>query len=426
MIMKARKFFNLYISAYRGLSTPAWMLALVMLINRTGAMVLPFMAIYMRDHLHFSLEEAGIVLSFFGLGSLLGNIAGGWLTDKVGSFKVQCLSLFLAAPLYLLIGEFYTVATLSAGIFTLSFIADLFRPANSAAITSYAKPENLTRAFSLNRMAINLGFSFGPFLGGVLAAISYDFLFWGNAIGCFTAAILFYSYFNNRKGKKVKSVVSVTSVEHHKKQASAYRDKPYLFFAFICMLYFIPFCQLLNAMPLFFDEKAGMSKEAIGTLMGYSGFIIVLTEMMIVSMVQKRFSIYNSIILGTLFIIPGFIIYLLTTEMWALYLAISLISLSEILVLPFTATVGALRAGVHNKGSYMALNSLGFSMAFIITPFLSTKIIEAYGYYYLWLTDLLFIVAALAGFIIIKKMMPLKEYRISADNNKEQMLEEAC
>ncbi|WP_114790279.1 MFS transporter [Niabella yanshanensis] len=424
--MKTRKFFNLYVDSYRGLSTPAWMLALVMLINRTGAMVLPFMAIYMRDHLHFSLEEAGIVLSFFGLGSLLGNIAGGWLTDKFGSFKVQCLSLFLAAPLYILIGKFHTVEALSAGIFTLSFIADLFRPANSAAITSYAKPENLTRAFSLNRMAINLGFSFGPFLGGLLAAISYDLLFWGNAIGCFIAAILFYSYFNNRKAQKAKAAVRIVTAENSKQQASAYRDRPYLLFAFICMLYFIPFCQLLNAMPLFFDEKAGMSKEAIGTLMGYSGFIIVLTEMVIVSIVQNRFSIYNSIILGTLFIIPGFVIYLLTTELWALYLAISLISLSEILVLPFTSTVGALRAGANNKGSYMALNSLGFSMAFIITPFLSTKIIESYGYYYLWLTDVLFIAAALAGFIMIKKMMPLKEYRISKESNKEPVLEEAC
>lgn len=412
--MRTRAFFNLYINSYRGLSTPAWMLALVMLINRTGAMVLPFMAIYMRDHLHFSLEEAGIVLSFFGLGSLLGNIAGGWLTDKLGSFKVQCLSLFLAAPLYILIGKFHTVETLSAGIFTLSFIADLFRPANSAAITSYAKPENLTRAFSLNRMAINLGFSFGPFLGGLLAAISYDLLFWGNAIGCLSAAILFYSYFNNRKGRNSKVPVTALPAENTQQRTSAYRDKPYLFFAFICMLYFIPFCQLLNAMPLFFDEKAGMSKEAIGTLMGYSGFIIVLTEMVIVSMLQKRFSIYNSIILGTLFIIPGFIVYLFTTQLWALYLAISLISLSEILVLPFTSTVGALRAGTHNKGSYMALNALGFSMAFIITPFLSTKIIEAYGYYYLWLTDILFIVAALAGFMLIKKMMPLKAHNITA------------
>ncbi len=222
--MKTRKFFNLYIDSYRGLSTPAWMLALVMLINRTGAMVLPFMAIYMRNHLHFSLEQAGIVLSCFGLGSLLGNIAGGWLTDKLGSFKVQCLSLFLAAPLYIVIGKLYTVEALSAGIFTLTFIADLFRPANSAAITSYAKPENLTRAFSLNRMAINLGFSFGPFLGGLLAAISYDLLFWGNAIGCLMAAILFTAI--STKGKEeilnptlacclrktVKSVLRLTGI----------------------------------------------------------------------------------------------------------------------------------------------------------------------------------------------------------------------
>ncbi|MCH5599956.1 MFS transporter [Niabella ginsengisoli] len=418
-----KKFLALYINSYRGLSTPAWMLALVMLINRTGAMVLPFLAIYMREHLHFSLQDAGIVLSFFGLGSLLGNIAGGWLTDRFGNFKVQCLSLFLVAPLYLLVGALDTVPALSAGIFSISFVADLFRPANSAAITSYAKPENITRAFSLNRMAINLGFSFGPFLGGLLASISYNFLFWGNALGSFIAGIIFFVYFN--KVKKRTVVKSNEVVFNNNTRRSAYSDWPYIFFAFACMLYFIPFCQILNAIPLFFNEKAALNTAQIGTIMGYSGFIIVLTEMMIVSLAQKRFSVYNSILLGTVFIIPGYLIYLFTTELLMLYISISLISLSEMLVMPFTATVGALRAGTHNKGSYMALNALGFSMAFIITPFLSTKIISAYGYNGLWLTDVLFIITALVCFVVIKKIMPLQEPAVTLEKSKKATLEDA-
>lgn len=396
------------------------MLALVMLINRTGAMVLPFLAIYMRDDLHFSLQNAGVVLSCFGLGSLLGNIAGGWLTDRLGSFKVQCLSLFLVAPLYILVGRLHTVTSLSIGIFLISFIADLFRPANSAAITSYAKPENITRAFSLNRMAINLGFSFGPFFGGLLASVSYDFLFWGNALGSFLAGIIFFLYFNRRK-KRNAAVANDPAINNNQRR-SAYRDGPYIFFAFVCMLYFIPFCQILNAIPLFFDEKAALTTGQIGTIMGYSGFIIVLTEMMIVSFAQKRFSIYNSILVGTLFIIPGYLLYLITTELWWLYISISLISLSEMLVMPFTATVGALRAGRHNKGSYMALNSLGFSMAFIITPFLSTKIIAAYGYNGLWVVDVVFILAAFAGFAAVRKWMPLQE---PVGANNKAALEEA-
>ena len=93
-----KEFFRLYLDAYKGLSTPAWMLALVMLINRSGAMVIPFLGVYMVNHLNFSLEDTGLVLSCFGVGAVGGSFLGGWLTDKFGHFRVQLISLILTVP----------------------------------------------------------------------------------------------------------------------------------------------------------------------------------------------------------------------------------------------------------------------------------------------------------------------------------------
>ena len=69
--------FSLYRNAYGGLSEAAWMLALMMFINRNGAMVLPFLSIYVTGHLGYSIEEAGIILGMFGLGSMIGSFSGG-------------------------------------------------------------------------------------------------------------------------------------------------------------------------------------------------------------------------------------------------------------------------------------------------------------------------------------------------------------
>ncbi len=93
-----KKPIQLYVDSFSGLSKPAWMLALVMLLNRMGAMVIPFLAVYVTKELHFTKIEAGIVLSTFGIGSVIGSLLGGWLTDKVGSLRVQSFSLFLSAP----------------------------------------------------------------------------------------------------------------------------------------------------------------------------------------------------------------------------------------------------------------------------------------------------------------------------------------
>ena len=96
------------------------MLSLVILINRIGAMVVPFLSIYMTQSLNFTIKETGYVLSFFGLGAVIGSWLGGWLTDKFGYFKIQAISLFLVVPVYFTLPELQTVESLSIGILILS------------------------------------------------------------------------------------------------------------------------------------------------------------------------------------------------------------------------------------------------------------------------------------------------------------------
>ncbi|RTZ49581.1 MFS transporter [Chryseobacterium arthrosphaerae] len=200
------KLINLYTSSFKGLSQESWMLALVMLINRAGSMVLPFLGVYMTNHLHFSIENSGIVLSFFGIGSVIGSWLGGMITDKIGEYRVQSLSLLLSVPLFCLIPLFTTEAGLAGIILAQSIVSETFRPANSVAITKYAKPENITRAFSLNRMAVNLGFSIGPALGGsylLFLMNSYFHQCFSGSIGWFNVHLVFKGRTNgqNRKPK---------------------------------------------------------------------------------------------------------------------------------------------------------------------------------------------------------------------------------
>ena len=55
--------------------------------------------------------------------------------------------------------------------FLLSLVNEAFRPANSTAIAFYSKEENRTRSYSLNRLAINLGWALGGAIGGILASV---------------------------------------------------------------------------------------------------------------------------------------------------------------------------------------------------------------------------------------------------------------
>jgi predicted MFS family arabinose efflux permease len=381
-----------------------------MLINRSGSMVLPFLGVYMTNHLHFSIENTGIVLSFFGIGSVLGSWLGGFITDKIGEYKVQSLSLLLSVPLFCLIPIFKTEVGVACIILLQSIVTDSFRPANSVAITKYAKPENITRAFSLNRMAVNLGFSIGPALGGILSAISYEFLFFSNALTALSAGIIYIFFFRKRnklaklKAKKIKEVIEI------KKGNSPYRDGKFLIYCFFCMLFSICFFQIFSTLTIFYKDTAKLSQENIGYILGYSGFLIVLLEMGFVQIAEKYFNLAVTMLLGTF--ICGFSYAMLAFDysLIALIVSMTLLCIGEIWTLPFMSTITALRSGENNKGAYMGLNGISFSIAFIVTPYLGTLIAEKLGFNTLWIgTGVLATIIAVAFYFIVPWMIKDKK-----------------
>lgn len=401
------KLFNSYINTFKGLSREAWMLSIVMLINRSGSMVLPFLGVYMTDHLKFSLENTGIVLSFYGIGSVLGSWLGGFLTDKFGEYYIQSWSLFLSAPIFIIMPFFSSVEMMALLIFLQSTISDTFRPANSVAITKYARPENLTKAFSLNRMAINLGFSIGPALGGILSGISYNFLFIVNGIGAVTAGIIYVIFFRRRnKIFREKKKLEPTKTIEKTVTKSPYKDYPFLLYSFLCAVFAVCFFQFFNTIPLFYKDVAKLDQSTIGFILGYSGFIIVLLEMPLVSLAERVLKIPQILSIGIIMSGVSYLLLLFGSNIPLLLLSMSILSIAEIWVLPFMSTVTALRAERGNKGAYMGLNGIAFSFSFIFTPFLGTYVVSHFGFDSLWIGSFaILLVTAFLIFWITKKMI---------------------
>jgi MFS family permease len=250
----------LYRNAYLGLSNSIWWLALVILINRSGTMVIPFMTVYLTQELHFSIAQAGFIMAAFGIGAIIGAFAGGRLTDKIGFYSVQLWSLVLNGIMFFILGQMRTFWQIGICIFVLSLLSESFRPANSAAIAYYSNESNRTRSYSLNRLAVNLGFSIGPALGGILSSISYQWLFWVDGVTCMAAAVLLRIFL---------SPVSLIPKRHdagakQKKNNSVYKDGVYLRFMFCVFLVAFCFLQLFSLVPVYYKEQVHMNESMIG------------------------------------------------------------------------------------------------------------------------------------------------------------------
>ncbi|MFT6867158.1 MAG: putative MFS family arabinose efflux permease [Cyclobacteriaceae bacterium] len=399
---------SLYKSAFGGLSASTWMLALVIFINRSGTMVIPFLSIYLTTSLGFSLVETGWVMSAFGLGAIGGGFIGGWLTDKIGPFKVQTFSLIAGGFMFFALSQVHSFYSISAFIFCVSLVSEMLRPANQISVASFAKPENITRALSLNRMAINLGFSFGPALGGLLAALSYDWLFIADGVTCILAGIVFFFYFRNQKGTRPnveeKGTIPIAS-------KSVWSDGLFIGFIALVIGFAMMFFQIFSTWPLYQREVFQLQEQEIGLLLGLNGLIVFLFEMILVYKIGDRFQIRKLMAFGSFLMGLAFLMLYGFETKWALYGACILISFAEIFAMPFMATYTIQKSGEKNKGAYMGLYSVAFASAFVLAPLIGTNVIAAWDFQSWWL-----IVGGMAlgvgiGFLVLlrNKIAPIPE-----------------
>ena len=111
---------------------------MVMFVNRAGTMVLPFMTVYLREQMDFSIADAGWEIAMFGLGAIIGNFVGGRLTDRIGFSQVQFWSLLFNGVLFIVLGQMQTFGQIGACLFIVGVVGESFRPANAAAISFYS------------------------------------------------------------------------------------------------------------------------------------------------------------------------------------------------------------------------------------------------------------------------------------------------
>ncbi len=369
---------SLYLGSFANIQRNVWILSIAMFINRSGSMVLLFTSLYLTKDLHFTIAQAGLALSFYGIGSVLGSYAGGWLTDRKSFFDIMFWSLIVSGLILLLLLTTKSPYLISLIIFCYAFAADIFRPANSKAIAAYSSPENRTRSVSLVRLAINLGFSIGPAAGGFVALyLGYKWLFVIDACTGFLAAIMLWIYLPRLTDEPTTIESSVLSDS----STSAYRDMRYLIFVILVAFFGICFFQLFASIPQYFSKDCHYTEDTIGLLLGLNGLLVVIIEMPLVAALEKNQKMFSFIIAGVLCLPFSFLLLYLGKGMmiWAVMYTL-FITLSEILAMPFMMNFALSRPAKERQGQYSALYSISYGLANIFAPLLGLGIADKYGF----------------------------------------------
>ncbi len=368
-----------YREAFSGLSRSVWLLSFASLINRAGTMVMPFLVLFLTEKRGLTTTEAGQTLALYGFAAMLSSYFGGRLCDRFGPLRIMQVSLLLTGLSFWALGQVQGRLAISAMVLVLALVGEVFRPANLAALSAASDPAERTRSIALMRLAVNAGMAVGPSVGGLLAALSYGWLFWVDGASSILAAGLLFFAFPG----------SLTAAPAIRPAGSApartpFRDPPVLAILGMMFLLSVVVFQVTSTFPLTLRDVYGFSEARIGVTLASNTVIIVLFEMVLIHSLSRRDPLkvagVGSFLFGAgLALLPfgsglGYAVF--TVAIW---------TVGEMLAFPLLTSAVAARAPEETRGAYMGLLNFSFATGFVVAPLVGTWVYQHLGARTLWL-----------------------------------------
>jgi len=401
-----------YLKNFSQFSVEVKVLAITTFINRIGAMVVPFLSKYMLEQLHFSYSQIGWVMVFFGLGSFIGTWISGKLSDKIGFYKVMVFSLFTSGLIFILLQFLTTFYSFCFGVLLLTTVSDMYRPAMLVSLDTYAGKTERTKALSLIRSSVNLGFMFGPLIGGIIITVlDYTFLFYIDGLTCILSILLFAIYV-----KEKKLPFKLNTFKHLKEENSIFNDKPFLIHLLVTLITGILFFQMFTTLSLYYKEVFNFTSIESGLFLALNGVLILLFELSIVSYVEsKNINRLLMVSYGVLSMAVSYLFLLIEHSIFALIAMMIFMTIGIMFTFPFANSFVKKRSLKKHEGKFMAVFTMSYSVAHILSTKTGMSIIADYGYTanWLFLSGLGFI-----GFILAYRLVSIVSKEKETIKNK--------
>jgi MFS family permease len=377
-------------SSLRGQPKEVWTLFATSLINRTGTMALPFLVLYLTRQLDFPAARAGMMLAIYGAGSLVASPLSGWLCDRIGPARILVASLLLSGVALLLYPLVHRVGAVIAMTLAWSLTNELYRPAALAAVSELVSPEQRRPAFALQRLAINLGMSVGPLVGGFLALTSFHWIFLVDGLTSLSAgAFLWWSTARWSSSASERSATPVAPQSERPRTRVALADRRFVVFLLAVIPVAFVFFQHESAMALFLVRDLHLKESTYGLMFTINTLLIVALEVPL-NASMSHWPHARTLVTGSLLVGAGFGALALVSRLPGVALTVVVWTFGEMILLPGMSAYVADISPDARRGEYMGLYTMAFGAAFAIGPWAGTLLLDRAGATVLWTSMFLF------------------------------------
>ncbi|MFJ3304451.1 MDR family MFS transporter [Streptomyces sp. NPDC086549] len=383
-----------------GLPREFWWLWTSTLVNRLGAFVATYMALYLTLDRGYSASYAGLVASLHGLGGVVSSLGGGVMADRLGRRPTLLVAQSATAASVALLGFMHDPVAIAAVAFLVGMASNASRPAVQAMMADIVRPQDRVRAFSLNYWAINLGFAVSSMAAGFIAEVSYlaGFLIEAGM----TAACAVVVFAKLPESRPVREAVKGAGDEVG--LGTVLRDGRYMAVVGLSFLVAVVFQQGSVGLPVAMGA-AGFSPADYGMAIAANGILIVALQIPVTRFIEhrdaRRLLVVSSVLAGYGFGLTAFAgsvgVFALTVCVW---------TLAEIVNAPTQTSLVVRLSPVHGRGRYQGMYTLSWSLAALVAPLMSGVVIDRFGAEWLWGMCAVVGTAAAIGYSVVMRRLP--------------------
>jgi MFS family permease len=368
-----------------GLPRTFWWLWTSTLVNRLGAFVATFMALYLTVERGYSATYAGLVASLYGLGGVVASLGGGVLADRLGRRPTMLVAQCATAASVALLGLMQNPAAIAAVACVVGMASSASRPAVQAMMADIVRPEDRVRAFSLNYWAINMGFAVSSALAGFIAQYSYRAGFFGEAAMTLACALVVFVKLPESKpdsGPSGGGTASAVAAGPAVSMLTVLRDGRFMSVVGLSFVVALIFQQGSVGLPVAMG-RAGFSSAEFGVAVAANGLLIVALQIPVTRFIQhrdpRRLLVVSSLLAGY-----GFGLTMFAGSLGTYVLTVCVWTLAEVVNAPTQTGLVVRLSPVHGRGRYQGMYSMSWSVAALVAPLMSGTVLDHLGARWLW------------------------------------------
>lgn len=356
-------------------------------VNKLGAFLQVFLVLFLTSR-GFSSTQAGVALGAYGGGSVVGVLIGGALTDRLGPRRATLLSMSGTAALVVAVLYVPNYPSLLVAVALVAAVGQIYRPASAALLSAMTPEDRQVMAFAMYRLALNLGTTAAPLIGAGLLAVSYDLLFWGEAVTALAFAAIAFMALPRRPvdGGSDQMADAPPNGERRSGYLAVVADRRYALFLLAMLVNATVYVQYLGTLPLAMRAH-GLSTAWYSGMVALNGLIVITFELLITKVVQtwpaRLVVLTGFTLLGgglACYALPGgALIFVVGTLGW---------SLAEIVAGPTMFAYPAQAGPVAMRGRYIGSAQAMFGLGSALGPVAGVVLWNSVG-------DLVWVVCAL-------------------------------